>query len=156
MTREEKSISPSQKLLTFTNGTQIVVSPFTGIATQWTNDSGAFRAYRLPAEEDTSIRFQAALKELNIIEQETIHLDVTGPGQMRAYHANPRNDQVVIRPTKMPGQPLAKAVKVVLYQDESGGLSWHFPDGFFADAGSSAADSAGTPVLRAAAEPTFT
>jgi hypothetical protein len=154
MTREIRTISPSQKLLKFRNGTQLVVSPFSGAATQWTNDTGSFRGFRLPAEEDTSLAFHKAMAELDIYEQETIHLDVTSPGQLRAFNANPRHDQVVIRPAQTPSQ--ADVVKVVLYQDESGGLSWHFPDRFFETANPTATVADNVPALRATPEPVFT
>ena len=154
MTREHKPISRSQKVLSFRNGTKLDVSPFTGAATQWTNDTGSFRAFRLPADEDTSLAFQEAMAELGIYEQETIHLDVTGPGQLRAYDADPGNDQIVLRPAQIPAQ--AATARVVLYQDESGGISWHFPDHFFETASSEANSSSGGPALRATPEPVFT
>ncbi|MFH0998095.1 MAG: CHAT domain-containing protein [Pseudomonadota bacterium] len=154
MTREVKNISSSQQVLKFRSGTQLFVAPFVGVATQWANDTGSFRAFRLPSEEDTSLVFQEAMVEQGIYEQETIHMDVTGPGRLRGFNADPGNDEVVLRPAHT-SDP-ANAIKVVLYQDESGGMSWHFPDGFFASADPAAAKAGSGSALRTSTQPMFT
>lgn len=151
MARETHSISASQKVLKFANGTQLTVASFSGAATQWTNDTGSFRAFRLPAEEDTSLDLQKAMAELGIYEQETIHLDVSGSGQLRTFAGQPTADSIVIRPARTAAGEAA--VKVVLYQDESGGVSWHFPDGFFETPAPAAATRS---ALRATPDAVFT
>jgi CHAT domain len=109
----------------FPNGT-IVRLPQEGIATQWTPESGRLRSASLPAEEDTSPQFRSALAELGFREQETIHLDVPPPpANARLRSDFPAKDIVRIQPAAPP----PNTAQVILYQDESGGMSWHFPHG---------------------------
>src|SRR3954468_5718221 len=122
----------------FANGTT-VSAPFAGQAVQWATPLGRLRAARLPAEEDPAW-FTAALADpdLDIREQETVQVDPAAPtlaaGRLRAA---PREDVVRLSPAPPPpGQ-----VQAVLYQDESGGMSWHFPDGFVADAAAALASA---------------
>lgn len=106
------------------------------------------RSFTLPAEEDTALSFREALAENGIREQETIHFDVkpTAAGSSFRSPAQRAADVVVLQPVA----PAEKdAVQVVLYQDESGGLSWHLPDDLF-----EGSDNASR--LRATTTPTFT
>ena len=91
--------------------------------TQWTQPAGArFRSAKSPADEDSSAQFRAALAEQGIYEQETIHMDAPPTARLRGA----RLDRVTIRPAP-PAEP--GAAQVILYTDESGGMSWHFADG---------------------------
>ena len=111
----------------FPNGTRLT-APFAGAATQWLNDSGGFRAARLPAQEDTSVTLQAALQDMGFVEQETLHLDVTSlPMTASAALRTPSaSERLMLEPAR-PG--LQEALQIVLYVDEAGGMSWHLPDG---------------------------
>jgi len=126
MAKNTERFRPRQTV-SFPNGTRIRV-PFRGTATQWDNDTGGFRAARLPAQEDTIPRLRIALAEAGFVEQETIHLDVEAtsvppsPAELRG--AQP-SDTIVLEAGKSP----AKGVQVVLYADEAGGMSWHLPEG---------------------------
>jgi hypothetical protein len=140
MARQTETITPETSVLTFSNGTQLDVSPFAGTVTQFTPAPGGLREM-LPAELDTSARFRAALDELGILEQETLHLDVARSSEtgLRAFQSDATaDDTIVLRPAVAFGEEAG--VRVVLYQDESSGLSWHFPDGFFTQEQADSAD----------------
>jgi CHAT domain len=117
----------SHEVVTLANGTRLR-APFAGTATLWDNDSLGFRAFRLPAQEDTIPVLRAALMEAGIIEQETVHLDVDvrtlPPTADTALRSPAASETVVLQPrrSQTPG------VQVVLYVDEAGGMSWHLPD----------------------------
>lgn len=74
--------------------------------------------------------FQQAFAELGIRESQLIAI-TTQPtdAERRSFTTDPRNDDIVL----VPGAPERGTEQVVLYQDELGGLSWHFPDGSFGD-----------------------
>jgi hypothetical protein len=110
----------------FPNGT-IVRLTLGGIATQWTAEPGRLRSAGIPAEEDTSVQFRAALAEGGFREQETIHhLDVSlPPANLRFRSDFSAKDIVKIQPAAPP----TDTAQVILYQDESGGMSWHFAQG---------------------------
>ena len=116
--------------LALAGGTTIQAEGFAGAlaVTQWTQPTGQrLRSAKSPADEDSSPQFRAALQELGIYEQETIHVDAPPTARLRGFGlfaAQP--DRVLIRPAP-PAEP--GAAQVILYQDESGGLSWHFADG---------------------------
>lgn len=116
--------------LALTGGTTIQAEGFAGAlaVTQWTQASGQrFRSAKSPADEDSSPQFRAALEELGIYEQETIHVDAPPTARLRGAGVGAvPPDRVLIRPAP-PAEP--GAAQVILYQDESGGLSWHFADG---------------------------
>jgi hypothetical protein len=151
MARHTTPIVASQRRIKFPNGTELDVAPFVGTATQWTGEAAGFR--RLPAEEDLSPQFRNALREVGVIEQESLHLDVS-PAATAATgrRAAVSSDNLVLRPKHSPGLP--EGVNVVLYQDEAGGLSWHFPDGFFDEASQPNAPQLRSR-LRAASAPAF-
>ena len=104
--------------LVLQNGT-LVQFPGTARLTQFTDGGGRLRDGRLPAEIDTSLAFHRAMLEVGIIESETIHLDVDRAG-------TGADDTLVLEPALPATGPCSRAA--VLYQDESGGLSWHFAD----------------------------
>lgn len=116
--------------LTLPGGTVLEAEGLAGplAVTQWTQPAGArFRSAKSPADEDSSPQFRAALAEAGIYEQETIHLDVPPAARFRgAGVAAAVPDRVVLRPAP-PAEP--GAAQVILYQDESGGVSWHFAAG---------------------------
>jgi CHAT domain-containing protein len=113
---ETNLLTPGAPRARFSNGTTVQVPGHTAQVAQWTNERAAARSYRLPAEEDTAPYLRAALEELEIYEQETIHVSVRD-----ARFSG--SDEIVLRPA-----PTTDGVQVILYQDESGGLSWHLPD----------------------------
>src|SRR5688572_9790809 len=128
MPRETREIASRTRVVKFSNGTVLEVHPFAGEATQWLPSAGGLRFDRRPAEQDLSPDFQRALGEVGIRETETVYLAVTGHSKLQSYRSGRLgNDQVVLRPG---GKWAVDEIQVVLYQDESGGLSWHFPDGF--------------------------
>jgi len=126
MAKNTAGFRPRQTL-SFPNGTRIRI-PFRGTATQWDNDTGRFRAARLPAQEDSIPVLRIALAEAGFVEQETIHLDVdetTVPRPTTELRGPQTGDTIVLEAGKSP----VKGVQVVLYADEAGGMSWHLPEG---------------------------
>ncbi len=124
MARVTRDIGPAQVAATFPNGTVVETRVGAGSATQFTPEARGLRSTQLPSEVDTSPEFEAALRALGIIEQETVHVDVLPPaGRLRGAAAD---DRIILRPFIPPGDT---DPRVVLYQDESGGLSWHFAEG---------------------------
>lgn len=123
MARSTLRFTQSETSITFPNGTILETLPGQGSATQFTSAGPGLRSTELPSEIDSSPQFEQALHELGMYEQETIHLDVLPEATLRSGDA--QQDQIVLRPAVSPGdtQP-----RVVLYQDESGGLSWHFAE----------------------------
>jgi hypothetical protein len=114
--------------ITFPDGTSLR-APFAGMATQWDNDSGGFRATRLPAQEDTAPMLRSALIEAGVVEQETIHLDVDVASVPASANAALRSPSVSETLVLAPPKPVVPGAQVVLYVDEAGGMSWHLPDG---------------------------
>src|SRR5262245_54199393 len=124
MPRVTRSLDPASATAEFPNGTRLKTGAGSGSATQFTPEGRGLRSSQLPSELDTSPSFEAALRELGIREQETVHLDVLPPaGRLRTSTID---DEIVLRPAVPPGDT---DPRVVLYQDESGGLSWHFSEG---------------------------
>jgi hypothetical protein len=124
MARQSLRVAPRSRVH-FSNGT-ILACGFPAIATHWTDGGKDLRAERLPAEEDLSPGFRGALAELGIEERETIHLDAVGSSAPRRPRVAAAEDTIVLRPAGGG----SRVAQVVLYQDESGGLSWHFADGW--------------------------
>jgi hypothetical protein len=121
MTRHTIPVSATE--IRFQNGTSLTTHGLAGQATQLVPDAAALRGGRLPAESDTTPEFDRALREAGFVEQETIHLDVAAaPSRLRGSSAT---TAVTLHPAVPPGDP---EPRVVLYQDESGGLSWHFEE----------------------------
>jgi CHAT domain len=152
MSKNLSSFSSSQAAI-FPNGTRLTAA-FGGAATQWLNDGGGFRAPRLPAQEDTSIALESALKEMGFVEQETIHIDatslpLTATDALRIASAS---EKLILEPGRPP--VVEAALQVVLYVDEAGGMSWHLPDDV--SIGSAKATTENAELLRASSKPTFT
>src|SRR5262245_881070 len=120
MARETAAVTADGEVR-FRNGTSITSSAGAGRATQFVPDASALRGGRLPAENDTTPEFERALREAGFVEQETIHLDVIPPPS--SLRGTAASDRVMLRASAAPGDTTPR---VVLYQDESGGLSWHF------------------------------
>lgn len=122
----------------FASGTTLEFALGSAIATSWPGvlspaNGRVSRARRsgglagmAPAERDTEPAFEAALREVGLVEQETIHLDLDPATRSSVRRAPHSRDRVVLTP---PGS--TEGQQVVLYVDESGGMSWHFPDGHF-------------------------
>ncbi len=147
MARFTTSFKLSDPNVTFGDGTSLRVTKFAGVATLWTPAGSDRRAFSLPGDEDLHPRFQAALDELQIRQAQTIHVDVTLSAAARQQMAERSgSDRIVLRPAVLPDSE--QTVPVVLYQDESGGLSWHFPDHFFS--------RTGPLTISADSRPTFT
>lgn len=121
MARETIAVPLSGGEIRFQNGTSLTSPGGAGTATQFVPDPSRLRGGRLPAESETTPEFDRALAEAGFVEQETIHLDVAPqPSQLRG---SPAADRMTLRASASPADT---APRVVLYQDESGGLSWHF------------------------------
>jgi hypothetical protein len=131
MPTESRSL-PAGTPARFANGTEVVL-PFGGQAVQWVAPPGGLRASRVPAEEEPAWLVDALTDpDLGISEQETVQVDVTAPQEAaRRLRAAPQADTVQIRPAPPPPPGMVQAV---LYQDESGGMNWHFADGFSEEA----------------------
>ncbi len=141
MSGELRAISSSETIK-FGNGTKLSMRGAKGQATHWVHRRGAFR---LPAEEDTDPRLDAAFEAVGIVPQETIHLAAQAT-------RSAEQDEVVLQPAPVKGK--MKTVQIVMYADEAGGVSWHFPDGFFDKR--PVATPADKPVFRSAQKPVFT
>jgi hypothetical protein len=154
MPREAKVVSLQDAEVRFSNGTRLEMSGFGGVATQWAWGGSGLRSAMLPAERDVAPGFTKALAEVEIEEQETIHFDARA-ATARVRSADPRRaaaERVVLRPAP-PGR---EAVQVVWYQDESGGVTWHLPDGFLANGKSGAPKTVYRSGLRAGPGASFT
>lgn len=120
MARNSVSFGPERSTVVFPNGTTLQAHQAVR-ATQFTNDGGRLRSASLPSEIDTSPAFEQAMNALGIFEAETIHLDLNPTTVDRG-----QTDTVVLEPAIPQTAPEQRVV--VLYQDESGGLSWHFAE----------------------------
>lgn len=134
MAEESKWLDSAPTPIHFSNGTIIEGLGGNGQVHQWCPDSGRLRSATLPGQADTAIPFERALAELGIREQETISLEAT---EVRGD----AGDRLTLRPAVSASDG---APRVVLYQDESGGVSWHF---------AAAAGAKARPALRAATPP---
>ena len=99
----------------FTNGTTVSGLQGCGFLRQRTRDAGTLRSATVPAEIDTTVQFDQALALHGIQEQETLVVDATQIDP-------PAGDVVSLEFAPAAGR------HVVLYQDESGGLSWHLEE----------------------------
>jgi hypothetical protein len=116
-------VSPASRSVSFPNGTTLDSIAAYGSATQFTPAARGLRSAELPSEIDTSALFERALAEAGIYEQETIHVEALPESRLRS---GSEEDTLVLRPSIPPGDT---DQRVVLYEDESGGLSWHFAEG---------------------------
>ncbi len=116
MGMEVRPLGRATAKIQFSNGTTIEGLGGSGAARQRRPERGRLRSAALPSELDTSPAFDRALDEIGIREQETIDIDAA---ELSAGAA----DAVTLRPAVAAGDA---APRVVLYQDESGGISWHF------------------------------
>jgi hypothetical protein len=122
MARVSVDVSPSNRSISFPNGTTLRSIAAFGSATQFTPAAPGLRSAELPSEIDTSPLFERALAEAGIYEQETIHLEALPEATLRS---GSEEDTLVLRPSIPPGDT---DQRVVLYEDDSGGLSWHFSE----------------------------
>jgi CHAT domain len=122
MSRVALEVSSGQNRIIFANGTQIESIAGTGTATQFVPSARGLRSADNPSEIDTSPLFERALVDTGIYEQETIHLEVL---PIEGLRSGTSEDTIVLRPAVPVGDPHPR---VVLYQDDSGGLSWHFAE----------------------------
>ncbi len=116
MSQETKKLGSTDVAIRFSSGTTLQGLGGDGLVHSRRPPPGRLRSARLPAQLDTSPQFEAALSELGIVEQETIELEAVAlrPGA---------DDSVVLSPARARTDT---APRVVMYQDESGGVSWHF------------------------------
>src|SRR5581483_6787308 len=122
MSRVSIPISPKKRSITFPNGTQLESISADGTATQFVPTVRGLRSAELPSEIDTSAEFERALQDGGFYEQETIHLEALPEIALRSGSSE---DTIVLRPA-VPSSDTDR--RVVLYVDESGGLSWHFAE----------------------------
>jgi hypothetical protein len=122
MARQAQSLRAAGTV-SFANGTQVTWGGTADIV-QWATGPRDSRTDRVPAEKDVTPQWDLALARLGIVESETLHADMRLPA-VPPGRSPPRGyDHIVLR---TPAPPAGSAA-VVLYQDEGGGLSWHFPD----------------------------
>ena len=116
MAAESRQLGGAATRIQFSNGT--VLEGLTGVGSvqQRRPEPGRLRSAALPSELDTSADFDRALAGVGMREQETVVLDAAPLGAARS-------DSVTLQPARPAGDA---APRVVLYQDESGGISWHF------------------------------
>jgi hypothetical protein len=122
MPRVSIDITPENRSVTFPNGTQLASISAYGSATQFIPAAQGLRSAELPSEIDTSPDFERALEDAGFSEQETIHLEALPEAALRSGSAE---DTLVLRPAIPSGDTDRR---VVLYADDSGGLSWHFAE----------------------------
>ena len=103
--------------LKFSSGTVIGGIVGSGMLHQRRPDGRRLRSASMPAELDTSAELQAAFDTMGIHEQETLIVEA----DLRT--ASVVSDTAVLAPAIPAGDT---APRVVLYVDESGGMSWHF------------------------------
>lgn len=123
MPRVAFEVSSGQSRIVFPNGTQLDSIQGNGTVSQFVPTAPGLRSTEIPSEIDISPLFERALGETGIYEQETIHLEVLPTAGLRSGSTG---DTIVVRPAIPAGDPHPR---VVLYQDDSGGLSWHFAEG---------------------------
>lgn len=116
--REVKDFAASERRVELLNGTVVYVPEgVPGTVKQWLPRSLGEPVARMPAERDADDTFfEAALLEHEIAEAEILQLDL---------QAIPTDDVAVIAPAV---HARADERRVLLYRDESGGLTWHFPE----------------------------
>lgn len=121
MARETRSIG-GDGVAQFSNGTAIRLRGLAGDAVQWTGPSTGLRSAMLPAERDVTPELDAALREVGIDVQETIEIAARPTSRTTSLRSRLGSDEVEI----VPGPARPGTTQVILYQDESGGLTWHF------------------------------
>jgi hypothetical protein len=118
MALEHKALGAAQATIRFGNGTTLQGLGGEGVLRQRLPEAGRLRSAALPSALDTAPEFERALAALGLREQETLVLEAT------ALRAAP-GDLLTLSPAVPRGD---SAPRVVLYQDESGGISWHFAE----------------------------
>jgi hypothetical protein len=116
-------VSPDSRFASFPNGTTLTAPAAYGEAVQMTPNAPGLRSWSTPADNDMSQVFVEALAGAGIEEQETIHLQMAPSAELRS---GGEEDDMVLRPAIPAGDANPR---VVLYEDDSGGLSWHFAEG---------------------------
>ena len=122
MARISVAVTPENRSVSFPNGTRLESISAYGSATQFIPAARGLRSAELPSEIDTSPAFERALQDAGFYEQETIHLEALPQTVLRSGSAE---DTLVLRPAIPLGDTDRR---VVLYVDDSGGLSWHFAE----------------------------
>ncbi|HYE71123.1 MAG TPA: CHAT domain-containing protein [Aquabacterium sp.] len=103
--------------LRFSSGTVVAGIVGAGMLHQRRPDGRRLRSASMPAELDTGAELQAAFDAMGIREQETLIVEA----DLRTTPV--ASDIAVLAPAVPAGDT---APRVVLYVDESGGMSWHF------------------------------
>ncbi len=125
MPNERRSIRLGASPLRLTNGTVVEAAAFAGEITQRRGAGPGLREVAAPADQDMAVELDRALAEVGIEVQETLVFEPQAMSMSWGMRSAQRpRDRFVIRPATPP----IPAVQVILYQDESGGLSWHFSD----------------------------
>ncbi len=115
--REVREFGAPEHRVELSNGTVVYVpGDVPGRVKQWLPQTTRGAIARMPAEHDEAEDFfDAALAEHEVVQQEILQLDLEG---------TPADDVAVIVPAGAAGPD---GRRVLLYRDESGGFSWHFP-----------------------------
>lgn len=132
-------LGPDKSRVTFDNGTSVRSAVGSATVTQvipGRRRAGSTRSIEVAEEQSLLPNFDAALREVGMREQETIELEVDKSDRSRRPTGD---DRVVLKP-----KPAPDGIQVVLYMDESGGMSWHLPKKRRTRGGSRRASTGGT------------
>src|SRR5687767_3610297 len=116
MATTPRHLGPGPSRVTFANGTTVESSVGRATINQVVPRRRRTMTARALGAEDVLPNLDAALREVGMREQETIEIELDERNRaLRSADA----DRVTLKP-----KPVPNAVQVVLYRDESGGLSW--------------------------------
>src|SRR6476469_4859390 len=118
MATTTRELGPGETRVTFANGTS-VESHIGGATITQAIGRRPSRDERAAAEEAPLPNLDSALREVGIREQETIEMELDD--STRSLRSA-QDDRVTLNPAPAPA-----GIQVVLYIDESGGMSWHLP-----------------------------
>jgi len=128
-----RKLGPGQTRVTFANGTSVESSLGSATVRQAVGRT-ALADTRAVADEVPLLNLDSGLREVGIREQETIEIELD---KVVRSLRSAEDDRVTLNPA-----PAPDGVQVVLYVDESGGMSWHLPKTRHSNGGTRAASSA--------------
>jgi hypothetical protein len=112
--RQMRNFRPEERRVDLANGTVVYLPPVAGSLKQWLPSQPSFEVTVLPADGQNDA-LERALAAHEIVEQERLQLDLETTSE----------DADVVEVWSAVGVPAGTRL-VLLYRDESGGLSWHF------------------------------
>jgi hypothetical protein len=113
--------------MTFGDGTTVKVNLRSMVEQIRPKNGTAFTPIDSSIPGDTAKKIHQALAELGVRESGTILIETQATDdEVKSALRDRRNDRIELSPAGTEG-----AEQVVLYQDELGGLSWHFAEGSF-------------------------